>query len=102
MTKYLFIVIEGLDSSGKTSLAKSLSEENDNFVYLKAMSSENIFGRFVKKFPFTIMFLLDLIFLTYFFIKPLLRNRKIVYQDRYDLSLKTYIPLSKMIYNRFF
>lgn len=100
--KSLFIVFEGLDGSGKTTIIKELlKRENKQFVYSKGVRSKLITGKILRKFSFTWLFMLDLIYLTYKFISPNLRKGKIILQDRYLPSIISYIPISKRRYNRF-
>lgn len=99
--KSKFIVFEGLDKSGKTTIAKALADK-DKGVYIKGVPSNTFFGSFVRKFPFTILFILDLLYLTYFYIKPTLKQNKTVLQDRYLLSIESYVPISARGYNKLF
>ena len=82
-----FIVLEGLDGSGKTTIAKAISNKKEH-IYSKGVPSKTFVGKIVRKYPLTILFLLDLFYLTYFHIKPNLKRNKTIIQDRYDLSIK--------------
>ncbi len=102
----LLVVCEGLDAAGKTTTIKKFMEnkKDNNFLYNKGLGSPTFIGKLAKKFPSTLMFLLDLIYIRYKIIQPALRKNKIILQDRYDFSILSYNikeekPLKKKIIN---
>jgi dTMP kinase len=97
----LFIVFEGLDGSGKTTLIKEILNLNpESFVYSRGIASPTLIGKIAKKLPSTFMFTLELFYLTFSKIRPLLKKGKIVLQDRYSPSIITYIPKARRWYNK--
>lgn len=94
-----FIVFEGLDGGGKTTIAKELKKLDKNFIYIKGVPSNTFMGNLAKKIPFTLFFLLDLVYLTYFYIRPSISKYKIILQDRYIHSIESY-PNSKKWHNQ--
>ena len=98
----LLIVCEGLDGAGKTTTIEKLLEnekENNNFVYSKGIGSSTFMGKLSRKFPSTFLFLLELIYNQYKIIKPNLKDKKVILQDRYDFSVLSY-PTADRFYNR--
>ena len=67
------IVFEGLDCAGKTTLAKELAQ-NTQCLYSKGISSPTLIGKLAKKLPSTILFALDLVYISEFIIKPALKK----------------------------
>jgi len=100
--KGLLIVCEGLDCSGKTTaINKLLNHNNKKYVYSKGIGSDTFIGRISRKFHCTLMFFIELIYFIFTKIKPNLKKRKIILQDRYDVSITSYIPLTNRWYNKF-
>lgn len=99
--KKSLIVFEGLDCSGKTTTIKEiLKQGNDQFVYNKGMGSDTVIGRISRRFPSTFMFFIELIYTLLTKVKPNLKKRKTILQDRYDISITSYVPLTDKWYNR--
>lgn len=99
--KGLFIVFEGIDMSGKTSIAKGVIEELKNktdIIYQKGICSKAWVGRISCCYPSTILFLIELIYLS---IKNYFRTKKgtNVIQDRYFASIAFYLPITKRLHN---
>jgi thymidylate kinase len=99
--KGLFIVFEGIDMSGKTSIAKGVVEELKNktdIVYQKGICSKTWIGRISCCYPSTVLFLIELIYLS---IKNYFRTKKgtNVIQDRYFASIAFYLPITKKLHN---
>ena len=99
--KGLFIVFEGIDMSGKTSIAKGVIEELKNktdIIYQKGICSKTWVGRISCCYPSTILFLIELIYLS---IKNYFRTKKgtNVIQDRYFASIAFYLPITKRLHN---
>lgn len=98
----LFVVFEGLDGAGKTTLIKEIIEkfgDRYHFKYCKAVGSDNFLGKLAKKFAKTFLFIVELLYVSFFHIKPSLKKNKIVLQDRYDISVVAHIA-EKDIFNQ--
>lgn len=95
----LFIVFEGLDKAGKTTLAKLLIKDKKKFFYQKGICSNTWIGKISKKYPSTFLFLLEIFYHSVFNYFRMLKGINIV-QDRYLLSVATYIPVSHKLVNR--
>lgn len=102
--KGILIVCEGLDCSGKTTTINELLRQDSKkkFIYSKGIGSDTIIGKISRKFPSTLMFFVELIYMTFKKIKPNLKKGKIILQDRYDLSITSYVPLTNKWYNKLF
>lgn len=100
--KGLFVVCEGLDCGGKTTTIKNVMKQinKNKFIYSKGLGSNTIVGKIARKLPSTFMFLVELIYLTYKNIFPKLLRGKIVLQDRYDMSVISFVPSTEKLYNR--
>lgn len=101
--KGLFIVCEGLDGAGKTTTIKEFLRRNDkniNYFYSKGLKSDTYMGRFAGKYPSTLTFFLELAYITNRIIKPKLKENKIVLQDRYNISLLSFVPAVDRWYNQ--
>ena len=98
----LLVVCEGLDCSGKTTAIKKVlkKSKDNNFVYSKGIGSNSLIGKISRKFPFTIMFLIELNYIIFTKIKPNLKKEKIIFQDRYGISITSYVPLTNRFYNK--
>ncbi|MDD5191881.1 MAG: AAA family ATPase [Candidatus Nanoarchaeia archaeon] len=100
--KGLLIICEGLDGTGKTTTIKQLlsnNKENNDYIYSKGIGSDTFIGKLARKFPSTLLFLLELMYIQYRIIKPNLKQNKIILQDRYDLSILSY-PTAEREYNK--
>jgi thymidylate kinase len=95
------IVCEGLDCSGKTTAIEGVINLNPEYVYSKGIGSDSRLGRVARRFPSTFMFLSELIYNAYVHILPSLREDKIVLQDRYDVSVASFVPNTNRWYNQF-
>lgn len=101
--KGLFIVCEGLDGAGKTTTIKGFirkSKLTKDYFYSKGLKSDTFIGRFAGKYPSTLTFFLELAYITNMIIKPKLKGSKIVLQDRYNISLLSFIPAAEKWYSR--
>jgi thymidylate kinase len=95
------IVFEGLDCSGKTTLINDiLKENNEKAVYSKGIGSDSWMGKLAKRLHCTFVFYIELWYNIILNIFPALRKGKIILQDRYNISIDSYIPLVKRWYNR--
>jgi len=97
-----FIVFEGLDGAGKTSVIKEILKTNKQFIYSKGIGSNTFIGRLARRFPSTFMFSLELIYISLKIRIVYFSKQVIVLQDRYDFSIKSYIPDSDWQYNKIF
>jgi thymidylate kinase len=95
------IVFEGLDCSGKTTAIRNLMEDlnSNQIVYNKGIGSATRIGKIARKLPSTFMFALEILLNQIIRIKHLKEN-KIILQDRYDISISSFVPLSKRFYNQ--
>lgn len=94
------IVCEGLDCSGKTTAIERIINSNPEYVYSKGIGSDSRLGRTARRFPSTFIFLSELVYNTYTHITPNLRKNKIVLQDRYDISVASFVPNTHRWYNQ--
>ncbi len=111
----LFVVCEGLDGAGKTTVMQEAirklgkkphhgivhCEDIVRCVYNKGLCSDTLSGRVSRILPCTLTLLIDLVYQTYFIIKPCLKRGKTVFQDRYDLSVLSY-PTARRWHNKLF
>lgn len=102
--KGFFVVCEGLDGAGKTTIIKGFlgkeKDSPDDYVYSRGFKSKTWIGRLAAKKPLTFLFLLDLAYTTQRYVRPDLREGKTVLQDRYDLSVKSYAQAMNKWYNK--
>jgi len=94
------IVCEGLDCSGKTTAIDEVINSNSEYVYSKGIGSNSRFGRTARRFPSTFMFLSELVYNTHTHILPSLREDKTILQDRYDVSVASFVPNTNRWYNQ--
>ncbi len=94
------IVCEGLDCSGKTTAIEGIINSNSRYVYSKGIGSDSNFGRIARRFPSTLIFLSELVYNVYIHIIPNLKEGKAVLQDRYDISVASFIPKANRLYNQ--
>ncbi|MEK6968903.1 MAG: hypothetical protein AABW48_00575 [Nanoarchaeota archaeon] len=95
------IVCEGLDCTGKTTtIKKILEQKNEQFIYSKGIGSNMFIGKISRKFPSTFLFFIELIYGLTTTIKPSLKKGKIILQDRYTISITSYVPLTNKWHNQ--
>lgn len=94
------IVCEGLDCSGKTTAIQQILFTDPRYVYSKGIGANSRMGRWARRHPSTLMFLTELLYHVYTEIKPALDQDQIVLQDRYDISLSSYLPSVNERYNK--
>lgn len=87
--------------SGKTSIAKGVIEELKNktdIIYQKGICSKTWVGRISCCYPSTILFLIELAYLS---LKNYFKTKKgiNIIQDRYFASIACYLPITKRFYN---
>jgi dTMP kinase len=100
-----FIVFEGLDGSGKTSVIEKLVEGVGasricEYVYSKGLGSRSLIGRIASRFPSTPLLLSDLLYSTKHSIRPALDSGRDILQDRYFISIKAYLPDAEQALNK--
>jgi len=94
------IVCEGLDCSGKTTAIEEIINYNPEYIYSKGIGANSFFGRTARRFPSTFIFISELIYNTYTHIIPNIRGNKIVLQDRYSVSVTSFVPNTNRWYNQ--
>lgn len=94
------IACEGLDCSGKTTAIQEVLKEHPEWVYSKGMGSDTLMGRLSRKFPSTLTFLVELLYVQQSHTLPSLEQGRIVLQDRHELSISSYVPLTGRWHNR--
>lgn len=94
------IVCEGLDCTGKTTAVEKVINSNPQYVYSKGIGSNTFIGKVSRRFPSTLLFFVELTYFVITKIKPNLKKGKIILQDRYDISITSYIPLTNKSYNK--
>ena len=94
------IVCEGLDCSGKTTAIEQIINSNPRYVYSKGIGADSRFGRMARRFPSTFIFLSELVYNLYGNTIPNLRKGNIVLQDRYDISVTSFVPNTNRRYNK--
>lgn len=94
------IVCEGLDCSGKTTAIEEVIKSNPEWVYSKGIGSKSRIGRFARRFPSTLMFLSELVYNIRTNIIPNLNKGNRVLQDRYDVSITSFVPSTERWYNQ--
>ncbi len=94
------IVCEGLDCSGKTTAIKEVLKAHPEWVYSKGMGSDTLMGKFSRKFPSTLTFLVELLYVQQSLVLPNLKHGKTVLQDRHELSISSYVPSTQHWHNR--
>lgn len=99
-TRGLFIVFEGLDKAGKTTLAKMVVKKigNDKIFYQKGLCSPTWIGKLSSRCPSTFLFLIEI---TYLYWKNHFKRLKGIHiiQDRFFASLACHLPDIKKIHN---
>lgn len=94
------IVCEGLDCTGKTTTINEILNNNERFIYSKGIGSNTLIGKVSRRFPSTFLFFIELIYFVITKIKPNLKKGRIILQDRYDISITSYVPLTNRLYNK--
>jgi thymidylate kinase len=98
-----FIVCEGLDAAGKTTVIKeALKKMGKSYAYNKGLTSDTLIGKIAPKMPSTLTFLVELMYSTKKKVMPFMEEGKTVLQDRYDMSIISYVPEAERWYNRAF
>lgn len=99
-TKGSFIVFEGLDEAGKTTLAKMIVEKigHDKIFYQKGLCSLAWIGKLSARYPSTFLFLIEI---TCLYWKNYFKRLKGIHiiQDRFFTSLACHLPDVKKIHN---
>ena len=96
MNKGLFIVCEGLDCAGKTTVIKQAMEylKCDNFPvsYSKGLKSNTLAGKISNIIPSTASLLTELLYLDNTYVKPSLEKGNNIIQDRWYHSVLSHNP----------
>ena len=99
-----FLLAEGLDGSGKTSvIISALNCQNGakfKIAYLKSVGSATMLGSLARRTGSTFFFLLELVYITWFRLYPILKTGKSVLMDKYYFSVASHIPETKRWYNK--
>ncbi|MFQ6010324.1 MAG: hypothetical protein ACE5J7_04370 [Candidatus Aenigmatarchaeota archaeon] len=90
MAKGFFVVVEGMDASGKTTAIRNVLDELEDAVYSKGLRSNTLFGKISSLHTSTFTLLAELAYNTKMVVKPELRKGRIVLQDRYYISVLSY------------
>lgn len=95
-----FLVFEGLDKSGKTTLAKKVTEKlnSANVIYQKGLCSDTRIGKFAGRHPSSFIFVLESIYLFWKNYFKRINGANIV-QDRYFISVRCHLPVAGRFYN---
>lgn len=88
-----WLVFEGLDKAGKTTLAKELATESAKVRYLKGICAHTILGSLNRRFPTTLLLVIEAL-LSAYQAKIWKRKGFTVIQDRYIASVACHLPVS--------
>ena len=97
-----FIVLEGLDGSGKTTAAKKIIREIPELAYFKGLGKNDFWGILSKRFATTFLFLWEVLETTYVSVRPALRKGENVLMDKYFFVVASHIPDVERPINKFF
>ena len=86
-----FILVEGLDGSGKTTAVRRIADEL-GLVYLKGLGRNDFFGKIVKRYAKTFLFLLEVLVITYFPLRRILQSGRNALVDKYFFAAASHIP----------
>jgi thymidylate kinase len=95
-----FILVEGLDGSGKTTAVRKVSCTM-NMTYLKGLGRDNFLGKIVKRYAKTFLFLFEVLYVSYFLLRKLLRSGRNVLVDKYFFAAASHIPDVETPFNKF-
>ena len=86
-----FILVEGLDGSGKTTAVRRIADEL-GLVYLKGLGRNDFFWKIVKRYAKTFLFLLEVLVITYFPLRRILQSGRNALVDKYFFAAASHIP----------
>lgn len=99
-----FIVFEGLDGAGKTTainiLISRLESAGYSCKYQKGLCSDTFWGRISRRYPCSLTFLVEQVFLSYRRCPKFAQKVDFFFQDRYYYTVATYLPDCRKSYNR--
>lgn len=72
-----------------------------NMAYLKGLGRDDFFGKIVKRYAKTFLFLLEVLCITYFPLKRLIRSGQNVLVDKYFFAAASHIPNVETPFNKF-
>lgn len=100
-----FIDVEGMDGSGKTTAIKEALRQMDKsyaMEYYKGIMRDNVLGKIVRKIAKTPLFLIELLFTTYFPLRQAMQKGKNVITDKYYFCVASHVPEVKTLTSRIF
>lgn len=99
-----YVVFEGLDGAGKTTVVRELEvllkSAGVLFHYERGLATHSPTGRFARRHPSSLAFSFDQLLWHTLRVRPLLARGTLVVQDRNLLSVATYFPGCLRWYNR--
>ena len=97
-----FIVVEGVDGAGKTSVLRALAArpEGRDAVFSAGFTRRSRWDRFIHAHPASFFYFVDLLWKTFRTVRPALRQGRTVFQDRYVQTVDTYFPDAGFRHNR--
>lgn len=90
MKSGLFVVCEGVDKAGKTSVINYTLEQISEAIYNKGLSADTIMGKISRLYPSTPLFLLEQLYQDKIKVNQVIEEGKIVLQDRWFYSTICY------------
>ncbi len=93
MTNGLFVVCEGVDKAGKTTVIKAAQEMLDEKIktfYNKGLGGNDFLGRVASNYPSTFLFLLQQLHFDKIVLGKILDDNYVVFQDRWFYSVISY------------
>ncbi|MFH1638352.1 MAG: hypothetical protein ABIB71_08055 [Candidatus Woesearchaeota archaeon] len=96
-----FIVVEGVDGSGKTTIIKqAISINNGKLLYGQSFTYGSRWDSFIHAHPSSLFYYLDIAVKTATDIRPKLMEGSTIIQDRYVQSVDSFLPDCKWLHNK--
>ncbi len=95
------VVAEGLDGAGKTTALHQILMKKEGFVYSKGFSNRSRWEKFIQKYNSSFLYYVDFI-IKNLLNRKMLKQGKIILQDRYIQTVDTYLPDARWLHNRIF